>query len=200
MTGSSVLARWQGGRRHGRGPTQLEGAVRRDPPPQLTNSTGHRSDTRRPEDEKLLCRHLMHIEFGQPLAHTMILRMAHLSYGLNRMNMPVKAPVCSLAAYICPMFITQASLSYTDTLHQKQIPALSQLAQMKLLKATYPPRYPVGMDPGPKRSPQPFPWPVVGCHYPGPGQQELQLPSRPIRGGRRSCSQDGWNKTTNCSL
>ena len=73
---------------------------------------------------------MMHREFGRRLAHIMILRMAQLCYGLNKMNMPTKPPVCSLAAYICPVFIAQATLFYSDVLHNKQIPAFSQLAQM----------------------------------------------------------------------
>ena len=57
--------------------------------------------------------------------------MARLAYGLNRVNMPTKPPVCSLAGYICPVFIAQATLFYTDILFNKQTPAFHQLAQMK---------------------------------------------------------------------
>ena len=50
-----------------------------------------------PEDEDLLCRHMMHHEFGKRLAHILILRMARLAFGLNKVNMPTKPPVTSLA-------------------------------------------------------------------------------------------------------
>ena len=65
------------------------------------------------------------------MAHILILRMARLDFGLNKVNMPTKPPVCSLVAYICPVLIAQATLFYTDVLFNKQTPAFNQLAEMK---------------------------------------------------------------------
>ena len=95
------------------------------PPP--ANGGKYKQAAANPEDEDLLCRHMMHHEFGKRLAHILILRMARLAFGLNKVNMPTKPPVTSLAGHICPIFIAASVQCYTDVLYKKGIPAFHLL-------------------------------------------------------------------------
>ena len=142
---------------------------------------------------------MIHQEFGRRLAHIMIMRMARLAYGLNKVNMPTKPPVSSLAGYICPVFIAQATLFYTDILFNKQTPAFNQLAQMKpperyLARKTHIlptldqgsfPEHPPGKQPG------------ASCQTAG-----CRRPPQPCadRHGRRPSCQNGRSQTANYCL
>ena len=65
----------------------------------------------------------MHHEFGKRLAHILILRMARLAYGLNKLNMPTKPPITSLGGHICSVFIAASVQYYTDVLYRAETPA-----------------------------------------------------------------------------
>ena len=75
-------------------------------------------------------RHLLHTKFGQELAHLVILRGARVAHAFAKANLPTKAIITSLAGSICPLMIQEAVNSYTQSLHDLEVPTFEQLARL----------------------------------------------------------------------
>ena len=145
-----AMARWQGGKvsaQSGRRPARPPPGgwapsgpdIKHAAPPQVSR---HLTPLP-PEDETLACRHLLHGQFGRRICHILILRCAKLALATARANMPVKAPVTSLAGSIDSTFISEAVKQYTELLAQKKIPKFEDLANMEAPEGfvTHEPKY-----------------------------------------------------------